>query len=114
MDQWPAHAHAVVVHPQHGILAPAVGDGRTAVLANALDADSEGVEGKFYTWTHTELKEVLGSNTQIIEDYYTTTHEGNWEHGRNILHRKIDLIPADIIKDLKAKLLTARTPRIRR
>ena len=80
---------------------------------SALDADSEGVEGKFYTWTFAELKEVLGSDTQIVEDYYNSTREGNWEHGRNILYRKIDLIPTDIIKDVKAKLLQARTPRIR-
>ena len=80
---------------------------------SALDADSEGVEGKFYTWTYEELKHVLGDETQIVENFYQATREGNWEHGRNILHRKDDSIPSTKIKELKEKLLNARSPRIR-
>ena len=59
---------------------------------SALDADSEGVEGKFYTFTTPELREILGG-TALREDYdwfadlYSLTDKGNWEHGRNILHR---------------------------
>ncbi len=51
----------------------------------ALDADSEGVEGKFYTWTAGEFKKVAGDNFAFLSDYYGVTNEGNWEHGRNIL-----------------------------
>src|SRR6478736_5753044 len=80
---------------------------------SALDADSEGIEGKFYTWTHDELKEVLGSDVAIAQDYYQTTPEGNWEHGRNILHRKDDSTSASALKELNEKLLKARAPRIR-
>jgi uncharacterized protein YyaL (SSP411 family) len=47
----------------------------------ALDADSEGVEGKFYTWSYDELKEII---TPEIFDafiaYYQVTPNGNWEH----------------------------------
>lgn len=51
----------------------------------ALDADSEGVEGKFYTWTYDELKELI--SPEIFDDfvaYYQVTPNGNWEH-TNIL-----------------------------
>ena len=47
----------------------------------ALDADSEGVEGKFYTWSYDELKAII---TPEIFDafiaYYQVTPNGNWEH----------------------------------
>lgn len=51
----------------------------------ALDADSEGVEGKFYTWSYDELKAVI--DPAIFEDfvaYYQIAQNGNWEH-TNIL-----------------------------
>jgi len=51
----------------------------------ALDADSEGVEGKFYTWTQPEFEAIAGDQKQFIKDYYNISDSGNWEHGRNIL-----------------------------
>ena len=59
---------------------------------SALDADSEGVEGKFYTFTTPELREILGSEYDWFAELYHLTDKGNWEpghdgHGRNILHR---------------------------
>lgn len=51
----------------------------------ALDADSEGVEGKFYTWTYEELERLGADNVAFLADYYQLSREGNWEHGRNIL-----------------------------
>jgi hypothetical protein len=59
---------------------------------SALDADSEGVEGKFYTFTTPELRETLGDDYDWFSDLYNLTEAGNWEHGestpgRNILHR---------------------------
>ncbi len=57
---------------------------------SALDADSEGVEGKFYAWTKADLKEVLGPDEKIMSAYYGVKDEGNWEHGNNILMRTID------------------------
>ena len=78
---------------------------------SALDADSEGVEGKFYTWTHDELKEVLGNQAQLIIGHYQATPEGNWEHGRSILIRSSDQESQEITL-LKKKLLTARNQRI--
>lgn len=54
---------------------------------SALDADSEGIEGKFYTWTTPELREILGMDFDWFADLYSITEEGNWEDERNILHR---------------------------
>jgi uncharacterized protein YyaL (SSP411 family) len=54
---------------------------------SSLDADSEGVEGKFYIWTAEELKTVLGADYDLVADYYNIREEGNWEHGQNILFR---------------------------
>ena len=54
---------------------------------SALDADSEGVEGKFYTWSKSELQEKLGDHEALISTYYGIKDQGNWEHDRNILMR---------------------------
>ncbi len=61
---------------------------------SAWDADSEGVEGKFYTWTYEELKEVLGEEElQFLKDYFNVREGGNYfdeatksKTGRNILY----------------------------
>ncbi|GAB2538155.1 thioredoxin domain-containing protein [Spirosoma aerophilum] len=54
---------------------------------SALDADSEGEEGKFYTFTTPELQDILGGDYGWFAELYNLTETGNWEHGRNILHR---------------------------
>jgi uncharacterized protein YyaL (SSP411 family) len=51
---------------------------------SALDADSEGVEGKFYTWSKQEIEAILGDDSTIFCSYYDVTENGNWEH-TNIL-----------------------------
>ena len=53
----------------------------------SLDADSEGIEGKFYVWTENELQKLLGDKAQIIIDYYNVSKAGNWEEGQNILFK---------------------------
>jgi uncharacterized protein YyaL (SSP411 family) len=55
---------------------------------SSLDADSEGEEGKFYVWEKHEIDEVLGEDSALYSDYYQVSVEGNWEHGKNILHCK--------------------------
>ncbi|HEY9364883.1 MAG TPA: thioredoxin domain-containing protein [Chitinophagaceae bacterium] len=54
---------------------------------SALDADSEGVEGKYYVWQYDEIKDILGDDAAIFCKYYDITPKGNWEH-TNILRTK--------------------------
>jgi uncharacterized protein YyaL (SSP411 family) len=91
---------------------------------SALDADSEGEEGKFYVWSLDEIKTVLGEDATIFCGYYDVTEQGNWEH-RNILRVKIPFtlfaeqnhLDPDKLKSLldrgKEKLLAVRAKRIR-
>ncbi len=58
---------------------------------SAQDADSEGVEGKFYVWEKQEVEEVLGGDFELFSKYYDVTKEGNWEE-KNILWRKSDFV----------------------
>ena len=55
----------------------------------AQDADSEGVEGKFYVWSKAEIQQLLGAAAEEFCHYYNATEEGNWEH-TNILYRSTD------------------------
>jgi uncharacterized protein YyaL (SSP411 family) len=52
---------------------------------SAQDADSEGVEGKFFVWTPGELQAILGEDADLITGYYGVTARGNFE-GANILN----------------------------
>ncbi len=52
---------------------------------SAQDADSEGVEGKFYVWSHNEVLDILGDDGGLIADFFGVSKKGNFE-GRNILH----------------------------
>ncbi|MEZ4948732.1 MAG: thioredoxin domain-containing protein [Saprospiraceae bacterium] len=54
---------------------------------SALDADSEGVEGKYYVWDANELKNILKEDYELFANFYGVTEFGNWE-GKNILYRK--------------------------
>ena len=55
---------------------------------SALDADSEGVEGKFYVWAKAEVEEILEEEAALFCTYYGLSEQGNWE-GANILNAKI-------------------------
>jgi uncharacterized protein YyaL (SSP411 family) len=56
----------------------------------ALDADSEGEEGKFYVWELGEIKKILGDDTPLAMAWYGITEEGNWE-GINILTHNLSI-----------------------
>ena len=78
---------------------------------SALDADSEGVEGKYYVWTYDELKSILGNNFDSFCQYYDVTQEGNFEHGYINLRLQNSLeYPSD---QWRAKLMGVRNKRIR-
>ena len=59
-------------------------------LYSSLDADSEGVEGKFYCWTEAELKNLFKEDFDFIKEVYTIEPDGNFEHGMNVLFRTND------------------------
>jgi len=60
----------------------------------AQDADSEGVEGKYFVWTPREIAAVVGTDdAPLVCAYYGVTEQGNFE-GENILHRMIPLADA--------------------
>jgi uncharacterized protein YyaL (SSP411 family) len=81
----------------------------------ALDADSEGVEGKFYTWSYAEIKEIIDPEIfDAFVAYYQITPSGNWEH-TNILWTQKELEKEwepSWQKELK-KLFDVRSVRIR-
>jgi uncharacterized protein YyaL (SSP411 family) len=82
---------------------------------SAQDADSEGVEGKYYVWTLEEIINVLGEKDgRVISDYFGVTTQGNFD-GQNILHVVRDLEPeaSSTIKKAKASLLKRREQRIK-
>lgn len=90
---------------------------------SAYDADSEGVEGKFYVWKKSEIKEILGEDAEIFCLFYDVTDGGNWE-GNCILCNNINIsavafhfsMPEEKIKELltrcSEKLLNVRSKRV--
>jgi len=54
---------------------------------SALDADSEGEEGKFYIWSKLQIEELLGDDAIIFCNFFDITENGNWEN-KNILWQK--------------------------
>ena len=67
---------------------------------SALDADSEGVEGKYYVWTTEELQEILGDDFTWFSNLYDLSDAGNWEHGLNHLHLTRDVTVAAHLKGI--------------
>jgi uncharacterized protein YyaL (SSP411 family) len=57
---------------------------------SALDADSEGEEGKYYVWGRQELEELLEGDFELFSEYYNINATGLWEEGRYILYRTSD------------------------
>lgn len=57
---------------------------------SALDADSEGEEGKYYVWTKEELQKLLAEKFNLFSDYFNINERGFWEHGNYILLRHED------------------------
>ncbi|MEM9339157.1 MAG: thioredoxin domain-containing protein, partial [Bacteroidota bacterium] len=91
---------------------------------SALDADSEGEEGKFYVWSSEEIQQVAGANYEPIAAYYDVRKSGNWE-GKNVLRvmtsqekiqKKFDLTAEElvaVVKEFKTKALIEREKRVR-
>ena len=86
-------------------------------FAASIDADSEGVEGKFYVWSEAEIDEQLGKDAQLFKQVYDVRPEGNWE-GKNILHRLRAPVPLPAVQEgklnaLREKLFVERAKRVK-
>ncbi|HVG42218.1 MAG TPA: thioredoxin domain-containing protein, partial [Chitinophagaceae bacterium] len=91
---------------------------------SALDADSEGVEGKFYVWDMNEVKDTIEKEADLFCQYFNITEEGNWEE-KNILFVSTPLIEfaqqknvevaylREVIEAGKHSLLKKRAERVR-
>ncbi len=81
---------------------------------SALDADSEGEEGRFYVWTPEELHAVLGERAAEIKAYYGVSEAGNFE-GRNVLHLAggAGAPEPDGLAEARKALYEARSQRVR-
>jgi uncharacterized protein len=99
---------------------------RSGGFYSSEDADSEGVEGKFYVWTRAEVLNVLGADDgEVFCEFFDVTEEGNFEHGNSILNtpRSLEEFAAEegksieefnrIITAGKRKLFYAREERVR-
>ena len=86
-------------------------------FAATLDADSEGEEGKFYVWNHTQIEGALGSDAPLFIEAYDVRPTGNWE-GKTILNRTnndrlYSSKEENILAACRARLLSERDKRIR-
>lgn len=91
---------------------------------SAIDADSEGEEGKYYIWKLEEVKTLLNEEFDLAKDYFNFNEEGYWEHGNYIPLRKytdeefakkysIDVQTLKSkIKNIKSILFNARQKRV--
>ncbi|MCV0404344.1 MAG: thioredoxin domain-containing protein [Chloroflexi bacterium] len=88
-------------------------------FASALDADTEGVEGRFYVWTHAEFDEALAQagtdkeGRSALAAHWGVEARGNWE-GTNVLHRPGPAaVPDDLAERARGVLLERRATRTR-
>ena len=86
-------------------------------FAATIDADSEGVEGKFYVWSKAEIDEILGEHAPHFEEIYGVVPEGNWEK-TNILNRlaypdRLDQDSEAALAPGRQKLFERRETRVR-
>ena len=100
-------------------------DAENGGFYSTQDADSEGVEGKFFVWEPNDVEDIIGEeNAEIFCEYYDITPQGNFE-GENILHvqtssdifaRKLRIELEDLdalLADGKQKLFDEREKRIK-
>ncbi|MEP6512541.1 MAG: thioredoxin domain-containing protein, partial [Parafilimonas sp.] len=79
---------------------------------SALDADSEGIEGKYYVWDKKEIDEILGNESELFCKVYNVTEHGNWEHTNILwLPKSLENIAAELnlsLNELQNKLATSK------
>ena len=85
---------------------------KNGLLGSAYDADSDGIEGKYYVWKYQELKDILQNELDIFKKKYQISEHGNFE-GSNILVENTDtnISKEKNIKQIEQKLLEIRKKR---
>ncbi|WP_320669745.1 thioredoxin domain-containing protein [Patulibacter defluvii] len=80
----------------------------------ALDADSEGVEGRFYVWTPEQLRAALEpADAAAAIDWLGVTEEGSFEHGASVLEDRGERPDDATVERIRSGLLAARATRVR-
>lgn len=83
--------------------------------ADSLDEHGHSEEGAFYTWTPTEIADVVGASAEQVCEYWGITAEGNFE-GKSIPHRLMhrgDIVRPDIVETARHALVLHRNTRSR-
>ncbi|TDO26259.1 thioredoxin domain-containing protein [Sediminibacterium goheungense] len=90
---------------------------------SSVNADAEEGEGEYYVWKANELKKIVGTDNQLLLEYFNVSEKGNWQQPKNILYinqtastfaiRKKMLIEdfRKYLANAKAKILSARNER---
>ena len=86
------------------------------LLGSAYDADSEGIEGKYYVWSYEEITKLLGKDIDVFKKKYLVSKEGNFE-GSNILiendNFELNENELEIINKSEKKLFNERKKRVK-
>ena len=89
---------------------------KDGLLGSAYDADSEGVEGKYYIWEYKDFENLIGENLELFKKKYEISETGNFE-GFNILIEKPQFTLNDkelsVLKNIENILLNERSKRIK-
>jgi len=97
---------------------------KNGAFFSALDADSEGKEGKYYVWSKEELEQLLNNDFDVMADYYNINSNGKWEESYILLRSETDetiaqkhTISVETLQKIVAKsntiLLSEREKRIK-
>jgi uncharacterized protein YyaL (SSP411 family) len=79
---------------------------------SALDADSEGVEGRFYVWTPEQVREALGDDADAAIAWLGVTDEGNFEHGTTVVEGRGPEPPPEQRARIRERLYEVRARRV--
>ena len=82
-------------------------------FASALDADSDGVEGKYYVWTPSQLVDALGEDDGTwAAEIFEVTGEGTFEHGTSTLQLRHDPEDRERLERVRGRLFRVREHRV--
>ena len=107
-DRWRQVAEEAIGYVLRDLRLPGGG------FAAAEDADSEGVEGRFYVWSEPQVRTASGPDADEAITWYGVSPEGNFE-GSNILHRPVrgDLLRPSGVERARQALFDVRELRVR-